>query len=68
VDGRLLDDPEDPTEIADIMEEMLAHDERREAWGRAAQRRAYDKFLIFSLLGRWLEVFARVTHGHSPAK
>ncbi|HET9985039.1 MAG TPA: glycosyltransferase [Longimicrobiales bacterium] len=68
VDGRLVEDPEDPTEIADVMEEMLAHDERREAWGRAAQRRAYDKFLIFSLLSQWLDVFARVAHRRSTGE
>jgi trehalose synthase len=58
VDGVLVSDPEDPEEIAEAMHRMLAHEDQLETWGNNGQRRAYDEFLIFSELRRWLEVLA----------
>jgi trehalose synthase len=58
VDGVLVSDPEDAEEIAEAMHQMLADEDRLERWGNNAQRRAYDEFLIFGELRRWLEVLA----------
>jgi trehalose synthase len=58
VDGVLVDDPEDPEALAEAMHQMLADEGRLDAWGNNAQRRAYDEFLIFAELRRWLEVLA----------
>jgi trehalose synthase len=58
VDGVLVSNPIDSEEIAEAMHRMLADEDRLETWGNDAQRRAYDEFLIFGELRRWLEVLA----------
>ena len=54
--GRLVDDPEDVDVVADTLEAMLRAPELRARWGRSAQRRAHDDFMIFTQLARWLEL------------
>ena len=56
VDGRLVDDPEDTRSIAALLREMLADSDRLEEWGRSAQRRVHDEFLVLRELVRWLEL------------
>jgi trehalose synthase len=58
VDGVLVADPEDPEGIAEAMHRMIADEDQLERWGNNAQRRAYDEFLIFGELRRWLELLA----------
>lgn len=58
VEGRLVSDPDDPGEIAAVLDEMLADPLRREKWGSQAQRRVYEEFLIFAQLRRWLRLLA----------
>lgn len=58
LDGRLVADPADPAEVASVLDEMLADPRARQAWGRSAQRRVHDEFLIFTQLRRWLEVLS----------
>ena len=59
-DGRLIADPEDPDELAHAMNEMLADAEGRDDWGRSAQRRAHQNFLVFSQLRAWIQLFAEL--------
>src|SRR5918911_3189780 len=56
VDGVLVADPEDPEALAEAIHQMLADENRLDAWGTSAQRRVYDEFLLFGELRRWLEV------------
>jgi len=58
VDGVLVNDPEDPEQIAEAMHRMLADEDQLETWGNNAQRRVYDEFLIFGELRQWLELLA----------
>jgi trehalose synthase len=58
IDGRLTADPEDPDEIADILDDILSHPVEREAYGRSAQRRVYDRFLVFTQVENWLRRLA----------
>lgn len=58
IDGRLVPDPESVEELADVLHEMLADPVQLEAWGRNAQRRVYDEFLIFRELRQWLQLLA----------
>jgi trehalose synthase len=60
LDGRLIADPEDADELAHAMNEMLADAEGRDDWGRSAQRRTHQNFLVFSQLRAWLELFAEL--------
>jgi trehalose synthase len=60
IDGRLTADPRDPAEIAANLDEMLSHPVARERYGRQAQRRVYDRFLIFTQVGSWLQRLAEV--------
>ncbi len=55
-DGWLVDDPEDPGQIADAMDFLLNDRVERAALARTAQRRAHDQFMIFSQLTSWLEL------------
>ena len=63
VDGRLAEDPEDVEELCALMDAMLAAPAEREAWGRNAQRRAHDEFLIFTQVERILEVLHGLVTG-----
>ena len=58
VDGRLVDDPEDTSELAHVMFEMLASPECLEEYGRNGQYRVHDQFLVFSELRQWLALLA----------
>jgi trehalose synthase len=58
IDGRLTGNPQDPDEIADALDEMLANPLQRELYGRNAQRRVYDRFLVFTQVESWLQRLA----------
>jgi len=58
LDGRLLDDPTDPAEIAETLDAMLANGKQRQAWGRNGHGRVYDGFLVFRQLRDWLRLLA----------
>jgi trehalose synthase len=59
-DGRLVDDPEDVPALAEALDRMLADARVLEQYGRTAQRRVRDEFLIFTQLRRWLGVLVEV--------
>lgn len=56
VDGWLIDDPEDPTQIADGLDYLLNDRRERAILARTAQRRAHEQFMIFSQLRHWLDL------------
>jgi trehalose synthase len=60
VDGEMISDPEDVGAIAGAISRMLADPEQLERWGRSAERRARDHFLIYTQLRHWLRLFATV--------
>ncbi|MGE5257721.1 MAG: glycosyltransferase [Hyphomicrobiales bacterium] len=60
IDGRLTGDPHDPSEIAGMLDDMLANPVQRELYGRNAQRRVYDRFLVFTQVESWLRRLADV--------
>ncbi|MEX2584155.1 MAG: glycosyltransferase [Gemmatimonadota bacterium] len=60
LDGCLIDDPEDPEQLAHTLDRMLATPHDRDSWGRSARRRAHDHFLIFTQLDRWLRLLGDV--------
>ncbi|MGK7312020.1 MAG: glycosyltransferase [Candidatus Longimicrobiales bacterium M2_2A_002] len=55
-DGWLVDDPEDPSQIADALDYLLNDRVERAALARTAQRRAHDQFMIFSQLADWFDL------------
>jgi len=59
IEGRLVRNPEDPEEIARLLDEMLSDDSQRERWSRNAQKRAHTEFLVFAQMQRWLRVLAQ---------
>jgi trehalose synthase len=58
LDGRLIGDPGSPEELAEAMESMLAEAAARDAWGRNAQRRVHQNFLVFNQLRAWIQLLA----------
>jgi trehalose synthase len=58
IDGRLTSHPQDPEEIAENLDEMLSNPVQRENYGRNAQRRVYDRFLVFTQVESWLRMLA----------
>jgi trehalose synthase len=60
IDGRLTGNPRDPDEIAETLDDMLANPVQRELYGRNAQRRVYDRFLVFTQVESWLRRLADV--------
>lgn len=67
VDGRMIADPEDPDEIALLLDQMLRSSQTLERWGRNGQLRAHKEFLIFTQLSRWLRLLASAV-SRSPQK
>ncbi|HET8623481.1 MAG TPA: glycosyltransferase [Gemmatimonadales bacterium] len=53
MDGMLVRDPEDEGELERALATMLADAQRLRAWGRTAQRRAFEEFLVFRQLRQW---------------
>lgn len=60
VDGRLINNPENPDEIASVLNEMLASPGLRNEWAQNGQRRVAERFLIFEQVLRWLNVMGSV--------
>ncbi len=60
VDGQLVSHPEDPDEISARLTAMLQSPQALERWGRNAQLRVHNEFLIFTQLGRWLRLLDTV--------
>jgi len=58
IDGRLVKDPNDPAELAGVLDELLASSADRSAMTTSAQRRVFDEFLVFRQVSRWLNVLA----------
>ncbi len=59
VHGHRVTHPNDPTEIASVLNMMLAARKDREIWGRNAERRATHRYLVFAQIHRWLEVITQ---------
>lgn len=64
VDGRLLKNPEDAQEIADLLNGMLSDAADRERWSRNGQKRAFTEFLVFVEMERGLRVLANCAFAH----
>ena len=54
--GLTDDDPEDPEDIADLLNEFLEDVPARSRLAKNAHRRVHEEFLIFTQVRRWLEV------------
>jgi trehalose synthase len=67
VDGVLVDDPRDVEALAEALERMLSAPEQRQAWGRSAQRRAQDQFLVFRQLEGWLRLLGETVRSRPGA-
>lgn len=73
--GRLVAHPDDPLEVATVLDEMLEAEAEREIWGRNAQLRASRRYLVFAQILRWLEVMTKTldrlalpADGHAPSR
>ena len=60
VDGELISDPQNVGAIAAALARMLAEPAKLEQWGRNAQRRVLDHFLVYTQLRHWLRLFRTV--------
>jgi trehalose synthase len=60
VDGRLIGSPEDVDEVAQALREMLSSDQL-DAWGRNAQQRVHEHFLIYAQLRHWVRLLETLT-------
>jgi trehalose synthase len=56
IDGVLTRNPDDPEEIADLLDITLEDAAGRDLMARTAQRRVHDEFLIFSQLRQYLRM------------
>ena len=68
VDGRLVADPQDDAEVAATLDEMLSSPAERSVWGRNAERRVLDEFLIFTQVAEWLRLLVRVVGEHAERR
>ncbi len=61
IDGCVIGDPENVEELAAGLDAMLASPDRREYWGRNAQRHVHERFLIFTPLREWLDLLSELS-------
>ena len=60
IDGRLTSNPKDADEISKNLDEMFSRPVNLKRWGLSAQRHVYDRFLVFSQVGKWLTCLSEV--------
>ena len=58
LDGCLVENPEDPAEIARTLDGLLRDQPKREVLARSAQQRVHDEFLVFTQVRLWLELIS----------
>jgi trehalose synthase len=63
IDGRFIADCEDAQQIAELLDLVLDDVPGRARYGRSAQLRVRDEFLVFTQARRWLEVLAEHAGG-----
>jgi trehalose synthase len=56
IDGVLVQNPEDPDDIADLLDRTLEDAAGRDQMARTAQRRVHDEFLVFAQLRQYLRM------------
>jgi trehalose synthase len=56
LDGLLVKNPEDPQEIAEVLDALLKDHAKRDALGRSARQRVHDIFLVFAQVKSWIEL------------
>ena len=56
LDGLLIKNPEDPDEIAQVLDTLLKDKAKRDAFGRSARQRVHDNFLVFAQVQSWIEL------------
>jgi trehalose synthase len=60
LDGLLVEDPENPAEIADKLGLLLNNSVRLYNMGRSGQRRVYDHFLIFRQMSSYIKLLEKL--------
>lgn len=60
LDGRMIADPADVRELCRALDAMLRAYEDRERWGRNAQRRVHERFLVFTQVSGWLHLLEQM--------
>jgi trehalose synthase len=64
IDGILVQDPDNPAEICNRIENLLGDVPKRDKLALNAERRVHREFLVFNQLCDWLRLFASVArHG-----
>lgn len=56
MDGLLVQNPEDPRDIAEALDALLGSPIKRETLAISAQQRVHDHFLVFTQVQRWFEL------------
>jgi trehalose synthase len=58
IDGVVVQDPEDPVEIARRLDDILDESPKRDIMARNGRQRVHDEFLIFTQLCHWLRLLS----------
>ncbi|MGD8860595.1 MAG: glycosyltransferase [Myxococcales bacterium] len=66
VHGRLVDDPEDPQQVASALRDMLDDPDTRSTYGRNARRRAAEHYVTPRQVRSWLELIGALQAKPSP--
>lgn len=64
IDGLMVQNPEDPIEIAEKLDTILSEAKQREFYAINAQKRIHDEFLLFKQIARWLRVLYNTANGY----
>jgi len=61
IDGKIVSNPEDPEEIAVVMNYMLKNSHLRTYWGYSGQKHMIDEYMIFSQMKHWIHLIAALS-------
>ena len=56
IHGRVVLCPEDPAEVAQVLEDMISADGELDLWSRNAKTRVQQEFLVFNQVKKWLGI------------
>jgi trehalose synthase len=59
IDGTLVQDPNDPDEIAERLSDIMVMKGKRNRMAQSAQQRVRNEFLVFTQLRQWLQALTR---------
>ena len=68
IHGRVVNCPEDPAEVADVLKDMVSANGDLNLWSRNAKTRVQQEFLVFNQVKKWLGILKQFKTMSAPVR